>query len=202
MNPNVLKRFILIAATLLAIAAVSFVFFGAFLTQEPGDYEVRRGDLRLSEGNYDEALASFNEALERTPNHRGALMGRAVVFIQTGQVEEAEAELDYLIDFLNRTLEAEDLTGYGTLAAAYANRGVIKDRAGRHEEALQDYIKALETDEGAVEGPGIFDQIIYGYKKSTVRDRAQYLAEQFLLPEEERVLLLPPKHEEQRLHKP
>ncbi len=88
------------------------------------------------------------------------------------------------------------------LAAAYANRGVIKDRQGRHEEALADYIEALRVDEGALSGPSIFDEIIYGYQATSIRDRAEYIAKELQKPEEERLLRLPPLDEEQRTYKP
>ena len=48
-----------------------------------------------------------------------------------------------LIIFLEKNLEDDDKTGIGTLAAAYANRGIIKDRNKNYEGALQDYVKAL-----------------------------------------------------------
>jgi len=88
-----------------------------------------------------------------------------------------------LIIFLNKTLVDDDLTGRGTLAAAYANRGIIKDRKGDYEGALKDYIKSLETDSEAVEGPGLGEKILYMINKpSSIRKRAQYIYEQFLLP--------------------
>ena len=78
-----------------------------------------------------------------------------------------------------------DRTGIGTLAAAYANRGIIKDRNKNYEGALQDYIKALGIDHKAVAGPGLGAVILnYKYKSSSVRERALYLNDQLQLPEE------------------
>ena len=163
----------------------------------------REGDIRLTEGNYEEALASFNRALRERPNHRGALMGRALVFIRTKQYEEASAELTYLIDYLRKNLEPDDPTGAGVMAAAYANRGIVHDTKGRYKEALADYIEALRTDEGALDGPGIIDKVIYGTPNpSTVRKRAIYIKEQLALPPEKRLLRVPEIDAEQRMHKP
>ena len=125
-----------------------------YAKEAPGDYATREGDIRLSERNYEEALASFNRALRERPNHRGALMGRALVFIKTKQYDKAFAELTYLIDFLKKNLEPDDPTGLGLMAAAYANRGIVHDTNGRYKEALADYIEALKTDQGALDGPG------------------------------------------------
>ena len=108
-----------------------------------------------------------------------------------------------LINFLENNIEDDDKTGIGTLAAAYANRGIIKDREKDHQEALQDYIKALGIDQEAVAGPGLGTIILnYRYKSSSVRDRALYLNEQLQLPENERVLSIKELDEGQVMHKP
>jgi tetratricopeptide (TPR) repeat protein len=202
MNANVTQRFIKLMVLLIAGAMLFWLVAEWFSGGEPGDYEVRVGDQRLSEGNYDEALEAFDEALQEMPDHRGALMGRALVYMQTDRHEEAFAEFEYLIDFLTGTVEQDDTTGHAVLAAAYANRGILHDRRGEHQEALDDYIRSLQVDEGAVEGPGVIHEILYGYKPSSIRDRARYIYEQLQLPEAERVLSLPEKDETQRMYKP
>jgi hypothetical protein len=89
------------------------------------------------------------------------------------------------------------------LAAAYANRGIIKDRTKDYEGALKDYIKALGIDDTAVAGPGLGTIILnYKFKSSSVRDRALYLNEQLQLPESERVLSIKELDEGQVMHKP
>ena len=89
------------------------------------------------------------------------------------------------------------------MAAAYANRGIVHDRQGRYQPALDDYIAAIKTDLGTVEGPDIFHKIIYGGDHtSTVQERAQYLYEQLQLPEEERLMRVPELDAEQRMYKP
>ncbi len=203
MNPRVLRRFIFLMAMLLLFGGLTFMFFGSSLTREPGDYETQMGDQRLEDELYDEAMAHFDKALEEHPNHRGALMGRAIVFIRTEQYDLAIAELDYLIDFLAKSLEPDDTTGRGALAAAYANRGIVRDRQGDYEAALQDYIKALGTDEETVSGPGVVHKILYESDDvSNVRKRAQYIYEQLQLPEDERLMRVPELDEKQRMHKP
>ena len=100
-------------------------------------------------------------------------------------------------------IDDDDKTGIGTLAAAYANRGIIKDREKKYEEALQDYIKALGIDHVAVAGPGLGTIILnYKFKSSSVKERALYLNEQLQLPKEERVLTIKEVDEGQVMHKP
>lgn len=202
MNERVLRRFVKLMALLLVGTGVFWLAYSWFTGGEPGDYQVRVGDQRLSEGNYDEALAAFDKALAEMPDHRGALMGRALVFMQTGRDDAAFAEFRHLIDFLTDSLAPDDSTGRAALAAAYANRGILHDRRGEYQAALDDYVRSIRVDEGAVDGPGVIHEILYGYKPSTIRDRARYLYEQLQLPADQRVLAIPELDEEQRMYKP
>ena len=191
------------------MAILTFVMFTvwgfvrSFMNRPPGDYETEVCDIRLKDKKYDEALRAANIALEKTPNHRGAIMCKALVFISQKMYLEANEELNYLINFLEKSLEDDDKTGKGTLAAAYANRGIIKDRNKNYEGALQDYVKALGIDHEAVAGPGLGTIILnYKFKSSSVKERALYLNEQLQLPEDERVLSIKELDEGQVMHKP
>jgi len=205
MNRRVLRRFII----LMAILTVAVVLFRDLIVAQfdrpPGDYHTEVGSNRLVDGLYDQAMEEFDKALEEYPDHRGALMGRALVHIKTERYEEAIGELGYLIETLDVSLaeEPDDRTGLGVLAAAYANRGIVHDRRGQYEEALADYIAALKIDPGAIEGPGIFQKILLGGDQiSTVRKRAEYLYKQLQLPEEERLLRVPELDDQQFMYKP
>jgi len=191
------------------MAILTFVMFTvwgfvkSFMNRPPGDYETEVCDIRLKDKKYDEALESANIALEKTPNHRGAAMCKALVFISQKKYLEANEELTNLINFLEKNVKDDDKTGIGTLAAAYANRGIIKDRNKNYEGALQDYVKALGIDYVAVAGPGLGTIILnYKFKSSSVKERALYLNEQLQLPESERVLRIKELDEGQVMHKP
>lgn len=203
MNPAVLSRYIKLMVLALVVAGAFALGYSYFTAGAPGDYYVRKGDIRLNEGKYDEALENFNLALDEAPNHRGALMGRALVFTQTQQYGEAIAEYNNLIGFLEDTVEKDDLTGRGVLAAAYANRGIVYDRQGDYKAALDSYVAALRTDEGTVSGPDVVYKILYGSQDvSSVRKRARYIYEQMQLPESERIMRIPEIDAKQRMYKP
>ena len=202
-NVNILKRFIIYMAILTFVMFTVWALVRSFMNRPPGDYETEVCDMRLKDKLYDQALQAANIALEKTPNHRGAVMCKALVFISQKMYAEANEELNYLIEFLEKNLESDDRTGKGTLAAAYANRGIIKDRNKNYEEALRDYAKALGIDGEAVAGPGLGTIILnYKFKSSSVKERALYLNEQLQLPEDERVLRIKELDEGQVMHKP
>ena len=191
------------------MAILTFVMFTvwgfvrSFMDRPPGDYETEVCDIRLKDKKYGQALEAANKALSKTSNHRGAMMCKALVFISEKKYIEADATLSNLIIFLKKNLEDDDRTGIGTLAAAYANRGIIKDRNKNYEGALKDYVKALGIDHEAVAGPGLGTIILnYKFKSSSVKERALYLNEQLQLPENERVLSIEELDAGQVMHKP
>ena len=202
-NANIIKRFVIYMAILTFVMFTVWGFVRSFMNRPPGDYETEVCDIRLKDKKYDEALRAANIALEKTPNHRGAVMCKALVFISQKKYPEANKELTNLIIFLEKNVKEDDKTGIGTLAAAYANRGIIKDRNKNYEGALQDYAKALGIDYIAVAGPGLGTIILnYKFKSSSVKERALYLNEQLQLPENERVLSIKELDEGQVMHKP
>ena len=191
------------------MAILTFVMFTvwgfvrSFMDRPLGDYETEVCDIRLKDKKYEQALEAANKALNKTPNHRGAMMCKALVFISEKKYIEADMTLSNLIIFLEKNLEDDDRTGIGTLAAAYANRGIIKDRNKNYKKALQDYVKALGIDHEAVAGPGLGTIILnYKFKSSSVKERALYLNEQLQLSEDERVLSIEELDAGQVMHKP
>ena len=202
-NTNVLKRFVIYMAILTFVMFTIWGFVRSFMDRPAGDYETEVCDIRLKDKKYDQALEAANKALDKTPNHRGAMMCKALVFISEKKYIEADKVLTNLIIFLEKNLEDDDKTGIGTLAASYANRGIIKDRNKNYEGALKDYAKALGIDHEAVAGPGLGTIILnYKFKSSSVRERALYLNEQLQLPEDERVLSIEELDAGQVMHKP
>ena len=200
---TVVRRFILIAC------AATFAMFSVWavvrqiVETPPGDYEVRQGDILLGDGKFDQASERFDAALMASPDHRGAMMGRAIAMLEMGRLDQAEAAFGELIAFLSTGLADDDTTGRAVLAGAYANRGTLYDRSERYADALHDYTRALSIDPGALEGPGLFHKILYGdAHPSTIRKRAAYLDRQLALPEAERLLRVPELDARQRMYKP
>ena len=99
-NANIIKRFVIYMAILTFVMFTVWGFVKSFMNRPPGDYETEVCDIRLKDKKYDEALRAANIALEKTPNHRGAVMCKALVFISQKKYLEANEELTNLINFL------------------------------------------------------------------------------------------------------
>ena len=96
------------------MAILTFVMFTiwgfvrSFMNRPPGDYETEVCDIRLKDKKYNKALEAANEALNKTPNHRGAMMCKSLVFISEKKYVEADRILTNLIIFLEKNLEDDD----------------------------------------------------------------------------------------------
>jgi len=202
-TPQIQKRFIKLMLILTVVMFTIWTGITWYNNSVPGDFEVRQGDIKLSDGYYEEAIERFDAALADAPNHRGALLGKGVALMQLERYDDAEAVLSHSIEFLLDTLTDDDPTGIGALSAAYANRAIIKDRQGRYEDALADYIESLKIDYDIGEGPGWLNHLLYYDKTpSSALRRAEYLYQQLQLPEEERLMRVPEQDDKQRMYKP
>jgi len=176
---------------LLAIILLVFYWRGGGVEKVPGDFNVRKGNYRLEDGQYEEAVEEFSEALGKNPDHAMARLGLAVTYMQMGRDKEALQEFNQVIE------------NNPELAPAYADRGILYDRRGEHRKALADYKKAIELDPEILDGPGWLWRFMRNVdeKPPTIKDRAAYLEAELAKPEEERLLQLPELDEKQRMYK-
>jgi tetratricopeptide (TPR) repeat protein len=187
---NEARTAILVLGIFLA-AGAAFIYGRVFGEDNPGDYQVRKGNYRLEDGLFEDAIREFEAAMAVNPEHPGAHLGLAITFLQMGRLEEAIARFD------------QSLSLDPGMAAAYANRGIAWDRSGEHEKALNDYRTALELDARLVKGPGWLWRFLRNVdeKPPTIEDRADYLEAELAKPEAERLLQVPEKDADQRMYK-
>lgn len=176
---------------LLVVAGGVFVYWRTGGDDAPGEYEVRKGNYRLEDGRYEEALREFSRALDVDPRSVRAYQGIGVTYLETGRLEEA-------VETFGKALSLDP-----SYAIAYADRGIALDRLGRHEEALRDYRKAVEVDPEIVKGPGFLWRFMRNIseKPPNIQQRADYLETELQKPAEERLLSLPEKDSGQRMYK-
>jgi Tfp pilus assembly protein PilF len=175
---------------LLAIVGLIF-YWRTGVEKNPGDYNVRKGNYRLEDGQYEEAVKEFSEALGKNPDHAMARLGLALTYMQMGEASLAMQEFNLVIE------------NNPDLAPAYADRGILHDRMGEHKKALADYKKAIELDEEILEGPGWLWRFMRNIdeKPPTIKERAAYLEAELAKPAAERLLQVPQLDEKQRMYK-
>ena len=128
---------------------------------EPEDLEVLSvsGDLALSEGRVEDALARFERYHELRPDEAVALEAAAACLLRLGRVDEAEARL----------LQALALDPH----SSPANLAVVYEQQGRVEEALAAWSRTIEANPDSA---------------GAHRRLAEHLVRQRLLPDAERHL--------------
>ncbi len=184
------KKALIALLVLVGVAALIF-YWRVGSESNPGDYQVKKGNYRLEDGQYEEAVKEFSLALEKNPDHIYAHLGLAITYMQMERYEEAEAEFNTTIELAPK------------MAVAYADRGILYDRAEQYQLALSDYKKALALDSEILEGPGWLWRFMRNVEKKPpgIADRAAYLETELQKPPAERLLHLPEKDQEQRMYK-
>ena len=177
---------------LLFVSVVAFVLYWRTAVEDtPGDYHVKTGNYHLEDGQNDRAIAEFELALEANAGHPLAHLGIALALMHLQRYEASLEAFDHV-------LALDD-----SLAVAYADRGILHDRMGRHDAALQDYRRALSLDPGLADGPGWLWRFMRNMpeRPPTIADRADYLEAELRKPAEERVLRRPEIDAQQRMYR-
>ena len=194
-----------VTRTLKAIAIAMVVGFVGWAVYDnfvgsvaPGDMAYHAGNQAFEDGLYERAADEYRAALQESPDHVYALHGLARSLHLAGQHDEALVLYD---EAVARTPEQpEDEGERAALAATYANRGILLDTIGRHEEALADYTTALEIDREIAKGPHWLTRFLRNQPEAppTIADRAAYLRAELGKPESERLLRVPDIDAQQR----
>lgn len=132
------------------------------------DELIVEGALHFSDGDFDEAIASFSTVIQLDPTNANAIFDRASVYRAKGEFEKSIADYDKYI-LLNPTNElafksrASDYAGLGQIdkaisdwndglrlnpndATALAMRGFCYDKIGQFNGAEKDYYQAIRID--------------------------------------------------------
>lgn len=123
------------AAIIAAIAVISILFlFGGFCLESPSAMLVGVAEGQAGRGEYDEAIATFNTALEKSPDSWYVHLHRGEFYLKIGRYEEAAADLSRVIE-----LYPEIHDNYRILS----ERGDCYRAIGYHNNAIADYTMAL-----------------------------------------------------------
>ncbi len=188
MNKNTLAVII----TLSIAGIIGFYFYKySVLETTPGQNQYRLGNKYLEDGNFVETLQVFDKVLVEHPEYKEAHLAEAITLLQMERFDESRASFSKAVRLDNR------------YAQAYANRGILNDRVGRHEAALHDYRKALKLKPDLAKGPGWLWRFLRNIPDPppTIADRADYLEEELKKPESERLIRVPELDSKQRMYK-
>ena len=188
MNKNTLTVII----TLSILGIVAFYYYKhTVMESTPGENRYRLANKYLEGGNYDEALQILDELLLKNAEYKEAHLAKAITLMQMGRLGESRKSFDRAIGLDNQ------------YAQAYADRGILNDRAGQYAAALDDYKKAIKLNPKLAEGPGWLWRFLRNIpdRPPTIADRADYLEEQLKKPESERLLRVPELDSKQRMYK-
>ena len=191
MDKNV-YRFLVWTAIVMTVAWVGWSIYDSMISpRQPGDMAYLEGNNLFEDGEYQRALVKYDEALGIVPDHIHALRARARSLMQLGQSAQALATFNTVI-----SLEPD-------FAASYANRGILHDRKGRYEKAIEDYERAIALDAEIAEGPHWLTRFLRNQpeKPPDIAERAAYLRKELAKPESERLLRVPEVDAEQRTYK-
>lgn len=97
-------------------------------------HHINTGNEYARQGNLDEAIKSFSQALDEEPDHPVALLGRAKAFYRLQRGQEALTDLDRLVK------------AFPDNGRYYIERGVLLHLAGQRKEAMKDFDQAIQID--------------------------------------------------------
>ena len=121
-----------------------------------------------TDGEFEKALKFYNTAVLENPNFVHAKRGRARTLMQLGQDQQA-------LDAFNEVLSLDPNS-----AVSFANRGILEDRMGLYELAIEDYTKAIKMDPQLGKGLDWFTRFLQNRKEEgqTLSERLKSLRSQ------------------------
>lgn len=185
-------KFLKYVAIVLVFGWIGWTIYDSFFLERiPGNTAYQEGDIFFQDGEYEQALRKYETALEARPDAPHYVRAKARTLMQLDRYKEA-------LQWFNQAVELQPFFG-----GAYANRGILFDRMGEYEKAIEDYEKAIQLDETVAEGPHWLIRFLRNQPEPppTVSDRLAYLKQELAKPESERVLRIPEEDEKQRTYK-
>lgn len=121
-----------------------------------------------TDGKFEEALKFYNTAVLENPDFIHAKRGRARTLMQLGKDQQA-------LDAFNEVLSIDPNS-----AVSFANRGILEDRMGLYDSAVEDYAKAIKMEPQLGKGLDWFTRFLQNRKErgQTLSERLEILRSQ------------------------
>jgi len=213
---NRLHRWLVRSAVLLTLLWVGWTIYQLSLgNSTPETRNLAAASRYIEDEQFTEALQVYQEILDKNPKNSKALYGKALALMQLGAAQRVttapQAAPDYLAESLisfgllikQEQDNGRDDSNRSLLAVSYANRGIVNDWLGDHQNALSDYRTAMQLEPEVAQGPGLLTRFLRNQAEAppTIADRADYLAKQLALPATKRLLKKPEIDRQQRSYR-
>ena len=121
-----------------------------------------------TDGKFGEALKFYDTAVLKNPDFIHAKRGRARSLMQLGKDQKA-------LEAFNEVLSIDPNS-----AVSFANRGILEDRMGLYDSAVEDYAKAIKMDPQLGKGLDWFTRFLQNRKEGggTLSERLEILRSQ------------------------
>jgi len=147
---------------LLIIVFVAVGIAGCGITMADYENAIMDGIAKLNQNKPEEALVSFEKAIQLDPKSATGYLGRANALNTMGRWERS------LPDY-NRAIDIDP-----TLANAFVNRGIAYAQLGAIKRAIADYEKALELDP-KIDNPPTFVKRLFSNEPNTDKGVRRHL---------------------------
>lgn len=111
----------------------------AIRDEKNATYYMARGDSYYDSGEYDIAIASYNEAIRLDADFAWAYNNRGNAYYRKGEFDQAISEFNKAIADYDRAIRLDP-----SLVWVYNNRGNAYNRTGEYDQAITDYNEAIE----------------------------------------------------------
>jgi tetratricopeptide (TPR) repeat protein len=138
---------ILLVPLALAVVGCSLLLLGCSRLKQKTPFQ--QGSSAYDNGDYDKALADFNQAIQLDPKVAVAYNIRGAVYFHKGAYDRAFADF-------NQAIQLDP-----TYVFAYNNRGNVYLHKGDYDKAIADYDKAIQLDPKYA---GAYDNRVKAYK--------------------------------------
>jgi tetratricopeptide (TPR) repeat protein len=116
------------------MTVLTLFLFGGFCLESPSAMMVGMAKGQAGRGEYDEAIKSFNRALEMSPDSWYVYLNRGEFYLKIERYEEAAADLTRVVELYPRLNYIYNI---------YTERGDAYRMLGRNYDAINDYGTAL-----------------------------------------------------------
>jgi tetratricopeptide (TPR) repeat protein len=137
MNERGSAVYSILGVVIIAVVIITTIFFFPWgqVFKERQDPDYVAGEKALADKKWEQAVSLFGKSLKSNPANALAYVGRSRAYLQLGNLDKA-------LEDANTAVEKKPS------AQAYGQRGIVKKRQKKTDDALRDFSEAIKLDPG------------------------------------------------------